>query len=194
MSRVGRAGLAVLGVGAVLTMTGCAAGQVAETAEEPPAVNGAVAQTGKITISDASLVYPDKTKGVYAKGSDIELALSISNSANTDDKLVDVASKAASDVTVKGDASVPSGGKLVVGDPGGSNAAGDSAADSDESQDGDDADDGDDEQLGHARVALRDTTRPVKPGYSLPVTFTFAEAGSVTTELPVANTDDAAER
>lgn len=172
-------------------MTGCAAGQVAETAEEHSGVNGAVAQNDKITISDASLVYPEKTRGVYAKGSDIELALTISSAEDVDDELVDVSSEAASDATIKGDTSIPSAGKLVVGEPGGANAAGERADESGESQDGDEAND---KQRGHARVALRDTTRPVKPGYSLPVTFTFAEAGSITTELPVANPSNGADR
>lgn len=167
-------------------MTGCAAGQVAETAEELPAVNGAQASTGDVTINNAELVYPEKTSGVYAKGSDIELALTIANTGDVDDKLVDVSSDAASDVTVKGDKSVPSGGTLVVGDPGAANAAGNAG---DESAEAQNSDKGDEEQLGHARIALRDTTRPVKPAYELPVTFEFAEAGSVTAELPVANPD-----
>jgi len=194
ISRVGRAGVAALGIGAVLGMTGCSAGQVAQTAQELPAVNGAVAHTGKIVINDATLAYPQTTQGVYAKGSDIELALTIVNNAASDDELVDVSSDTASEVLIEGSTTIPARGELVVGTPGGSAASYDSNS---EPQSQGDDEQGDDESTaknnsdaaedGVTRIALQDTTRPVRSGQMMPVTFTFADAGSVTTQLPVSN-------
>src|SRR5699024_12305151 len=100
-------------------MTGCSAGQVAQTAQELPAVNGAVAHTGKIVINDATLAYPQTTQGVYAKGSDIELALTIVNNAASDDELVDVSSDTASEVLIEGSTTIPARGELGVGTAGG---------------------------------------------------------------------------
>src|SRR5699024_5047608 len=172
-------------------MTGCAAGQVAETAEELPAVNGAMAHTGKVVVSNGTLAYPETTQGVYAKGSDIKLAVTLVNSGSADDELVGVSSTAASDVLLEGSTTIPSDGKLIVG---GSEDADDAAESADGAQVDDDGDavaDGEaakDENSG-ARIVLRDTTLPVRSGQSLPVTFTFADAGKVTTEFPIANPD-----
>jgi len=189
ISRVGRAGVAALGIGAVLGMTGCSAGQVAQTAQELPAINGAVAHTGKIVINDATLAYPQTTQGVYAKGSDIELALTIVNNAASDDELVDVSSDTASEVLIEGSTTIPARGELVVGTPGGSAASHDSNSEP-QSQDGDASsakNTSDAAEDGTTRIALQDTTRPVRSGQMMPVTFTFADAGSVTTQLPVSN-------
>lgn len=177
-SRVGRAGVVALGVGVVLGMAGCSAGQVAQTAQEQPAVNGSLGQTGKIAIRDASLVYPDQTKGVYAKGSDIELAMTIVSRKQHDDKLVKVSSESARDVAVKGSRVIPGNDTVVVGKPAHAGKGGASPEDLSGKP-----------ETGHMRIVLRDTTLPVRSGQTLSVTFTFEEAGSISMEMPMATPD-----
>lgn len=183
--RAGRVGIAALGLSAALGMSGCAAAQVAQTAEEPPAVNGAIGKLGKIALRDASLVYPAQTNGIYAKGSDVELAMTVINRKSADDKLVKVSSKDASDAAYEGSRVVPGNGTLVVGMPAQAGAGGAQPTESAAATSA--VDSAQDEQsIGHARVVLRDTTVPIRSGQDLKITFTFEKAGSVTMSVPVA--------
>lgn len=184
--RAGRVGLVAVGLGAALGMTGCAAAQVAQTAQEMPAVNGAVGQVGKIALRDASLVYPAQTNGVYAKGSDVELELTIVNRKPTDDKLVKVSSKAASSTAYEGSRVVPGSGTLVVGMPAQAGTEGAQPSESAAAATSAVESARDENSNGHARIVLRDITVPVRSGQDLRVTFTFREAGSVTLSMPVA--------
>lgn len=179
-SRAGRVGVVAFALGAALGMTGCATGQLAQTAQQLPAVNGGMGQTGKVAIRNASLAYPVETDGVYAKGSDVELALTIVSQNTADDKLVKVSAKVASDVVYEGSRTVPGGGSLVVGAPA---RVGEGGAQPTESTTSAPDLDG----AAHARIVLQDTTVPVRSGQDINVTFTFKQAGSVTVNMPMAN-------
>jgi copper(I)-binding protein len=88
------AGLVVGG----LALAGCGAGQVAQTAETQPTIDGTNAQVGDIAIRYAALEYP--IGGVYEKGSDARLRMVIVNQGIGSDVLTAVRSDAAADVTI----------------------------------------------------------------------------------------------
>jgi hypothetical protein len=118
-------GSVVLGLGAVLALAGCGAGQITQTDTQEPAVNGAFAQAGEIMLLDAALYFPPAQPGnepgsevyYYPAGSDAPLNLRIVNVSGQADELVDVTSDAATSVSVQGSRQIPGGAALVVGSP-----------------------------------------------------------------------------
>ncbi len=75
-------------------LTGCAAGQHAQTVEQTPAIDGVQAQAGNIAIRAAGIAAPESGTS-YAKGSDAELRMVLVNQGAQPDKLVSVSSPAA---------------------------------------------------------------------------------------------------
>jgi copper(I)-binding protein len=94
-SRSKLAGLVVVGG---LALAGCGAGQIAQTAQQRPTVDGQQAQAGPIAIRDAALEYP--TSGVYERGADARLRMVVVNTGIASDALTSVTSTAAPDVTI----------------------------------------------------------------------------------------------
>ena len=94
-SRSVLAGLVVVGG---LALAGCGAGQIAQTAQQRPTVDGQEAQVGPIAIRYAALEYP--TSGVYEQGSDARLRMVIVNTGDSADVLTSVRSDVAGDVTI----------------------------------------------------------------------------------------------
>ena len=94
-SRSVLAGLVVVGG---LVLAGCGAGQISQTAQQQPTVDGQQAQVGPIAIRYAALEYP--TSGVYEKGSDARLRMVVVNTGDTADTLTSVRSNVAEDVTI----------------------------------------------------------------------------------------------
>jgi copper(I)-binding protein len=94
-SRSVLAGLLVLGG---LAVAGCGAGQVAQTAETQPTIDGSNAQAGDIAIRNAALEYP--IGGAYEKGSDARLRMVVVNQGVVADVLTAVRTTAAEDVTI----------------------------------------------------------------------------------------------
>ena len=90
-SRAGRlvraTGIAAIAAAALL-LTGCAAGQRAQTAVESPVVDGVFANVGKINIRAASVSPP--TGNFYPVGSNAKLNLVLINNGGTDDILTSV--------------------------------------------------------------------------------------------------------
>jgi copper(I)-binding protein len=75
-------------------LTGCAAGQHAQTIEQTPAIDGVQAQAGSIAVRAAGIAAPESGTS-YAKGSDAELRMVLVNQGGQPDKLVSVSSPAA---------------------------------------------------------------------------------------------------
>lgn len=101
-----------VGVSALLGVVGCGAGQVAQTAEMEPAVNGNMAQVGKLVLRDVKVAFPDGGKA-YAAGEDAPLVLTIANTGADDDELVGVTSPAGT-VEIVGTAKIPARFALQV--------------------------------------------------------------------------------
>jgi copper(I)-binding protein len=94
-SRSVLAGLVVVGG---LALAGCGAGQVAQTAQQSPTVDGQNVQVGSLAIRNAALEYP--VSGVYERGSDARLRMVVVNTGVATDTLTSVSSPVATDVTI----------------------------------------------------------------------------------------------
>ncbi|AZI58774.1 hypothetical protein EH165_12160 [Nakamurella antarctica] len=101
------------GVALALVLSGCAAGQIAQTANQVAAVDGANGDSGKIGVRNVLLA--TAPTGGYPAGSDIPMSLVITNSALTADKLVSVSTPAAASVKVSGDGAIASKSLVKVG-------------------------------------------------------------------------------
>jgi copper(I)-binding protein len=105
-----------IGVSALLGIVGCGAGQVAQTADMEPAVNGNMSQVGNILLRDVMVAFPESGES-YRAGDDAPLVLTIANVGSADDELTRVSSPAG-DVEIIGNAKIPAGFALQVVSPG----------------------------------------------------------------------------
>lgn len=100
-SRDHRAQLVLLaGVASVALLSGCASdqGEVAQSSEQVPSIQGVDAAAGLVTVDDALVVFPRQLQ--YAAGSDAPLSLVITNDAINDDRLVSARTDAARAVEI----------------------------------------------------------------------------------------------
>jgi copper(I)-binding protein len=101
-----------IGVSALLGVIGCSAGQVAQTAEMEPAVNGNSGQVGDIMLRDVLVAFPESGEP-YRVGEDAPLLLSIVNVGSAGDELVGVTSPAG-EVRIVGNTKIPARSALEV--------------------------------------------------------------------------------
>lgn len=137
---------------ALVVVAGCAAGQIAETAEEVSAVNGSEGGIGPIQLRNVTLAFP--AGGVYRAGSDARVEFAAVNEANKPERLVNVSSTAARGSQAP---SVAIGPQSIL------TASGNGP-----------------------EVRLTGLTTELRASQTVPVTFTFASAGRVTLQVPVA--------
>ena len=95
LSSARRIGIGAVTV-AVLTLTGCAAGQHAQTADVVPAIDGATANVGPIALRGVIVTAP--TDKSYPAGGDAGLQLIMVNDGSSDDELVSVSTSEAREV------------------------------------------------------------------------------------------------
>jgi copper(I)-binding protein len=176
--------LVLAAIAVAVTLAGCSVGQRAQTAVESPAVDGAGANVGAISIRDFS-VAPPAGGAAYLSA---QLLGVLVNNSGTDDTLTSVTTSAAKTVTLFESAAdaysvtatasatasaadtsssspatgasaltIPAGGRLTVG------GAGDAAA----------------------VILLQGLTHPLQPATLLTLTMTFANAGPVTFQIAV---------
>jgi copper(I)-binding protein len=143
---------------ALLTLSGCAAGQDAETTHEVPDVAGVHGSVGNMVLDD---VFID-SGGTAEAGTSVPLRGAFANNAETPDQLVRVSTPAARSVQLLGTGSAPSA--LGVGIP---------------------ADDQVDAVNGAVRLRLFDVTSPIATTQLVPVTFMFSGVGQVRLGVPV---------
>lgn len=158
--------LAACGMAAVAILSGCSAGQVAQTATQEAAVNGTSGRAGDVVLRNVHL-RADLTTDYIQPGRDVELIFVAANaSPDIADRLLSITSDVGS-VTLTGDAAVPVNGVLVVGTPDGQPTALDSVEAADSAK---------------ATVAL---SKPVTNGLTYDFTFTFEKAGDTTIGVPI---------
>jgi copper(I)-binding protein len=196
-----------LGVSALLGIVGCSAGQVAQTAEMEPAVNGNSGQVGTIALRNVQVAFPENGEP-YKAGEDAPLLLSIVNTGGEDDELVGVTSPAGR-VELIGNPSIPGGTSLQVVLPDENTSATSSSSSSEATTTESSGTSGSEEPSGSESASATSTESPaeteaVSPpvvgtmsvvitgltadlpyGKNVPVTFEFANAGKVTILLPV---------
>ena len=97
-------------------LSGCGAGQIAQTAVQEPAVNG-----NKVTFNNVALrdirIQAAQTGDFVQPGRTVDLVLvAVNQSPDVADRLVGITSDIGS-VAVSGDARLPAGGMLFIGTP-----------------------------------------------------------------------------
>lgn len=153
-------------VGLALSLSGCGAGQLSQTATQEPAVNGVNASSGSVALRNVHLRAP-QTSDYVRPGSPVELLfVAVNNSPDQPDRLVSIRSDVGS-APLRGDTTVPANGVLVAGEPDGQIAALDS--------------------VDPARPITVDVslTKPITNGLTYPFTFTFQRSGDVTVQVPI---------
>lgn len=201
-----------IGVSALLGIVGCSAGQVAQTAEMEPAVNGNSGQVGTIALRNVQVAFPESGEA-YKAGEDAPLLLSIVNSGMEDDELVSVTSPAG-EVTPTGNPAIPAGTALQVVLPEGAESS--SATTTTETSETSETSESSEtsgseapgtetsEPSGSSSTSVTSTdSQEIAPvvgsmslvitglsadlpyGKNVPVTFEFANAGKITIQLPI---------
>ncbi|TCK19986.1 hypothetical protein [Pseudonocardia endophytica] len=168
-----RALVGAFALAGTLALSGCGAGQIAQTSNEGAAVNGSGTQLGDIVIRDMQVVYPQRPaspEAVYAQGGAAQLKFGIVNEGSTVDRLVRVTSPAATAVQVGGDPSLPKDILLVGGGEGGAAPAG----------------------VRPTTIELTGLTAPIRAGVPVPITLTFERAGTTTVLAPIGSPPEGA--
>ncbi|GAC52645.1 hypothetical protein GOAMI_14_00320 [Gordonia amicalis NBRC 100051 = JCM 11271] len=76
--------VATIGIAVALGTTGCGAGQISQTANQLPAVNGANVNIDSLQLRDVQIVYPEKdAPTVFGNGGPFEIAFVVANSDPT---------------------------------------------------------------------------------------------------------------
>jgi copper(I)-binding protein len=196
---IGRAGAVVLGtaLGALL-LSGCAAGQDAQTINQRPPIDGASAVAGSIAVRAAGLAAPTDGSS-YAKGGTAQLELVLVNNGTSDDTLTSVTSPAASGAQFSAagatnqtsSSSAGSSSPSASGSPTGATATV-SASASDTSSAGAgspiDLPSGSSVKIGYGdgpSVSLTGLTQQLFPAQSVQVTLSFGSGATVTLSLPI---------
>jgi copper(I)-binding protein len=147
------AGLALFAA-MTLAVSGCAAGQYSQTADQVAAIDGANGTVGDITVLNARLAPTERED--YPAGANARVLLYISNNGLDADTLESVTTSAANSVRITGDATLPPQ-KL-------SDFASDSSG---------------------TEVIVTGFVQDQPYGVSIPMTFSFANAGTVDLNVPI---------
>jgi hypothetical protein len=118
--------VAMVGLIGVLAavLSGCSAGQIAQTAAQEPAVNGSLLNIhNAVALRDIRIQAEQKTGDYIEAGRPVELVLvAINQKPDATDRLVDIISDVGK-VTISGDRQLPAGGMLFIGTPPGQRIA-----------------------------------------------------------------------
>lgn len=172
---------AVIGLGAVVALSGCAAGQQAETSKQVAAVFGANADVKNMAIRNATMTFP-QGEPFYPKGATAPIDVVLVNEALHNDRLVKVSSSYAASAKISGQTVIPGGTRLYSdGVPPGSTPQ----VTNDPSSGPADPPPVGPVKKPQVNIALVGLTQTIRPGTTIPVTFTFAKAGSVTAHVPI---------
>ena len=154
-----------LAAGATLILTACGAGQISQTSDQVAAVNGNSVDLGDISLRNVHVVFPQSEEYSIEAGGTVELGfIAINNSSTTSDTLTGISTDAASE---SGGTEIEPLTGLGAGMPV-DNAVSDPGI-----------------PLQFITVELEGIDEDVRPGLTVPVTFTFEEAGEVELLVPV---------
>lgn len=197
---------AALAAGAALALTGCSAGQVAQTADQKAAINGSHAEVGQLSLLNVHIVYPKETQTLQVGGSAV-IALSIVNNSSTvTDELTSITTDLGpvritppagqSRVVVGPSQIVVAAGEVAAAEaahsPGGHGGAASSTttpAPSGTAVPGLGTEGapalGTDPEAKPAKIEITGLTKPISPGLAYTVSFNFKENGTVQVSVPV---------
>ncbi len=173
-----------LAAGAAIALSACGSGQVSQTAVQQAAVNGNSASAGDIALRNVHIAYPSSEEYSIEPGGKAVLAFTIVNeSTETTDKLVSITTDYAASV-VAGEEVAGLVIKPQTSLQAGELPAGESAEAEAEKQI-ENKDQDTDAPAALMLVVLEDIKAGVRPGLTIPITFTFEKAGPVTVQVPV---------
>ncbi|MEV0250210.1 hypothetical protein AB0H76_26680 [Nocardia sp. NPDC050712] len=193
--------VAALAASAALTLTGCSAGQISQTADQVAAVNGNSADVEKIALRNVHIVFPGNGY-TNVKGEKALIALSIVNLSETvTDELtsVDTDLGPVKITPPAGQSAIvlkPQQNVLTATAPAGAPAAGDSHGtdshgDSHGTPTTTPAPSGtatpaaDDPAANPATIEITGLTKDITPGLTYKVRFNFKNNGTVVVDVPV---------
>jgi copper(I)-binding protein len=145
--------LLVLATTTALVLSGCAAGQISQTADQVAAIDGANGTAGPIGVRDVRLA--SSSDNSWPAGSDIPVKMWLTNSSLSADTLTSATSPGAASVTIEGKGVVNAQSLLEI------------------TEDTD------------LTVTVSGLKEELQTGHSLPVTFVFEVAGSITVNVPI---------
>ena len=188
----------------------CSGGQVTQTGTQDRDKVGPQAQVEDILLRQVLLAYPEG--GRYEEGDDAELIITILNSSNADDTLTGIEGEGFGGVLVAPNAPTPSPSSPAGNQPTATPTPGTTGATPGSSPSAPAApsatpsastrlsldlpadtalyvgrEDG-------ATITLQDLGEELTPGQTLTVTFSFEQAGEITTQVLVAGPEEAIER
>lgn len=189
-----RLGLGIAVVVATLATAACATGQQAMTSEERPVVDGAYTNVGSIGLRVVLVQTPPNK--YYSAGEDAQVKAILVNNGTSDDSLTGVAAPAFSAVTFYGNGAIAAAVSIVDSDNATASPAPTEFPAGTGSVTSLDIKAGSTLPVGQtndgAAILLRSLTakgagddKGLYPGESIPMTFTFKNAGSVTLQVPV---------
>lgn len=150
----------------LLALAGCSAGAITQTSGQASAVNGATGQAGNVAVRDATIEFTGNLAGdIYRQGRAAPLSMTLVNTGAVADRLVSVSSPVAGSAQVVGDAVLPGGSAVTVGNNSGVASS----------------------ALARRTVAIRlaGLNQPIRAGLTYPVTLRFERAGELTLLVPV---------
>ncbi|CAM2881125.1 hypothetical protein [Skermania piniformis] len=174
-------------VGAALTLTGCGAGQVSQTAEQAAAVNGASANVGSVALRNVRVLFPDAATYTNTKGGKAALAFAaVNDSAEAADKITKISSDAGTvTITPQSRAVIPPQRVLVAAGPEAATDESAKPAETSETAAAADETTAADSATEPILVEISGLKSDLQPGLVVPVTFEFERAGSVDMQVPI---------
>ena len=139
---------------------------------DAPQGSGATGRAGGIVVSNALFAFsgPVDSPVAYRTGESAPVVASVINTGDTEDRLVSVSSPIAGDAQIIGDTTLPRGHVIAIGSQPGT-ALPDTTS---------------------AQVVLTSLRQELRPGMAYPVVFTFARAGDLRMQVPIATPDEVA--
>ncbi|TQF75075.1 copper chaperone PCu(A)C [Rhodococcus spelaei] len=160
-----------LAAAAAISLSACSAGQITQTATQVAAVNGNYANQGDVSLRNVHIVFPQSEEYSLEPGGTAALAFTaVNNDEHRSERLGRITTDYAKSVTIAGEA----GGRVI--EPQTSLGAGVRAATVLDNPE-------DPTQL--VLVTLDGIKEGVRPGLTVPITFTFERAGDITVQVPV---------
>lgn len=172
-----------LAAGAALALSACGAGQVTQTSDQVAAINGVDATAGSIAVRNAHIIFPESEEYSIEPGGTALLGFTIVNlDGYTPDTLTGITTDFADSVTGAEGLEIPALGSIAAGltpeeaelaesvdeSPRPANPEGDTPI-----------------TPVPETVEIVGISEGVRPGLTVPMTFSFAEAGDVTLSVPV---------
>ncbi|MFD6893672.1 hypothetical protein ACFWB0_03860 [Rhodococcus sp. NPDC060086] len=172
-----------LAAGATLALSACSAGQITQTSEQVAAINGTNTDAGSLALRNVHIIYPDSEEYSIEPGGTALLGFTIANlDGYRDDVLTGIETDFAGSVTGADSIEIPALGSVVAGV---SPETAKLVESVDESPQPTSPEDTPIVPAGVETVELVDLKEGVRPGLTIPLTFSFQEAGDVTLSVPV---------